>query len=247
MAVLLVSLAVMGILMSVAMPAWKTAVQREKEAELVFRGEQYARAIGLYQRKFAGGFPASIDMLVEQRFLRRKYKDPMTKDGEFQILYQLQAAAVPGQGAGASRTLGGPTSPLTPQTPQQSAPGQASAFGAQAAGPRGGIIGVASKSTEASLRLYNGRSRYNEWQFVYTAVSTGIGAPGTAQPGGTAPGAGRPGMPTGPGGLPGQPRPGQERSPFSPGGFGPSGGPGTRPGSPPTMPGQPGRPTRPPG
>lgn len=238
MAVLLVGLAVMGILMSVAMPAWRKAVQREKEAELVFRGEQYARAIGLFQRKYAGAFPTSVDMLVEQRFLRRKYKDPMTKDGEFQILYQLQAAATPGQGTPASRTLGGPTTPLTPPTAPQSVPGQTSVFGAGTVGPRGGIIGVTSKSAEQSMRLYNGRSRYNEWQFVYSAVSTGIGVPGGVGPGG----AGRPGMPTGPGGKPTPP--GGEGRPFTPGGFGQ---PGSRPGSPGTVssPAQPGRPIRP--
>ena len=38
MAALLVSIAVMGILMSVALPAWRQAARREKEAELVFRG-----------------------------------------------------------------------------------------------------------------------------------------------------------------------------------------------------------------
>ena len=45
MAALLVSLAVMSVLMSAALPAWRHQAQREKEAELVFRGEQYVRAI----------------------------------------------------------------------------------------------------------------------------------------------------------------------------------------------------------
>ena len=42
MAALLVSIAVMAVLMSVAMPAYRHLARREKEAELVFRGEQYA-------------------------------------------------------------------------------------------------------------------------------------------------------------------------------------------------------------
>ncbi len=59
MAALLVSIGVMMVLMSVAMPVWRHEVQREKEAELIFRGEQYARAINLYQRKMGpGNFPA---------------------------------------------------------------------------------------------------------------------------------------------------------------------------------------------
>ena len=49
MVALLVSLTIMGVMLSVAMPVWKQMAQREKEAELVFRGQQYARAIGLYQ------------------------------------------------------------------------------------------------------------------------------------------------------------------------------------------------------
>ena len=51
MAALLVALAVMAILMSVAMPVWRQQARREKEAELVWRGEQYARAIALYNFK----------------------------------------------------------------------------------------------------------------------------------------------------------------------------------------------------
>ena len=69
MAALLVTLAVMSVILGVAMPVWRTVVQREKEEELVFRGRQYARAIGLYQRKYAASYPASLDVLVEQRFV----------------------------------------------------------------------------------------------------------------------------------------------------------------------------------
>src|SRR5262249_48410412 len=79
MAALLVGLSVMAVLMSVALPVWKQQSQREKEAELVFRGEQFARAVGLFQRKNGPGtLPPNIDVLVNQRFLRRKFKDPIT-------------------------------------------------------------------------------------------------------------------------------------------------------------------------
>src|SRR5215216_2145543 len=76
MAALLVSIGVLTVIMSVALPVWRTLAQREKEAELIFRGEQYARAVNLYTRKMGpGNFPPSIDVLVQQRFLRKKYKD----------------------------------------------------------------------------------------------------------------------------------------------------------------------------
>ena len=178
MAALLVSIAVMGILMSVAMPAWRHAARREKEAELVFRGEQYARAIGLYQRRFAAAFPPSLDVLVEQKFLRRKYKDPMTEDGEFQVLYQASLAASAPGGGSAPSTLSGSGSQTGPSGPT----GGAGPGGAVMGGPRGGVIGVVSKSEEESIRLYNDRDHYNEWLFVYIATSTQLGrAPGVQQ------------------------------------------------------------------
>ena len=76
MAALLVAMSVMAIVMSVAMPTWSHMIRRDKEEELIFRGTQYARAINQYQRKFANASPASLDVLIEQRMLRKKFKDP---------------------------------------------------------------------------------------------------------------------------------------------------------------------------
>src|SRR5262245_54250160 len=78
MAALLIALSVMAILMTVAMPVWKQAARREKEEELIFRGRQYARAIGLFQRRAGPGvLPPNLDTLVQQHMLRKKYKDPI--------------------------------------------------------------------------------------------------------------------------------------------------------------------------
>ena len=73
MAALLVAMSLMAIMMTVVMPVWKQTAQREKEEELVFRGKQYVHAIGLFQRKFANAYPPNIDVLVDQRFLRKKF------------------------------------------------------------------------------------------------------------------------------------------------------------------------------
>ena len=58
---------------------------------MVWRGEQYERAIGLYYRKF-GKYPTKIEDLTKQtngvRFLRQAYKDPMNKDdGSWRFIY----------------------------------------------------------------------------------------------------------------------------------------------------------------
>jgi len=71
MAALLVAMSVLAVFMTVALPVWNTQAQREKEAELVFRGEQYARAVMLYQRKFANALPPSVDVLLNDRYLQR--------------------------------------------------------------------------------------------------------------------------------------------------------------------------------
>ena len=189
MAALLVAMSVMSIALSVALPAWRTATKREKEAELMFRGQQYAHAIALFQRKYAGAFPPNVDMLVQQKFLRKKYKDPITND-DFQIVPVGAAVGAPNAGAPASQT----------GTAQAGRAGQPAAQTPQAAGRAGGpvtttgMIGVVSKSAETSLRLFNGRNHYNEWVFVATQASTAAGGPV---------GAGTP-MPGGVGGLPGR-------------------------------------------
>ena len=81
MAVLLVAMSVMAVMMTVAMPVWKQMSQREKEAELVFRGRQYARAIELMQRKMPGALPPNLDILVTQKFLRKKFQGPNHRRG----------------------------------------------------------------------------------------------------------------------------------------------------------------------
>jgi len=233
MAALLVGLTVMAVVMTMAMPVWSTAAKRAREDELVFRGEQYARAIGLYQRKYANALPPSIDVLLNERFLRRKYLDPIT-GGEFQALTGAAGQATPGVGgagsggaqpgsAGAAR---GGVQPGTGGAAQSGGfagrglpaggTGQArqggalgGAPGGAAFGASGGIVGVASKSTEKSLRLYNGRGAYNEWTFVAVQRQTQAGA-GAA--GAQVPGPGRGGRAgdrgTGPGSGSGMNRPG---------------------------------------
>jgi len=191
MAALLVGMSVAAVLMTAAMPVWKQAVRREKEAELVFRGQQYARAIGLFQRRAGpGALPPSVDVLVTGRFLRKKFKDPITGQ-DFNLLS-------PSQGAGAGGA-GVPVPGQTPQEPQPATqpssglggvqpPGSVIAAQAGGRGAVGGIIGVASKSRESSLRIYNGRTRYNEWQFVYTQQTQAPSAPsGAPQRGGQPP------------------------------------------------------------
>ncbi len=78
MAALLVALAVMAVVMTALLPVWRTMAVRDKEAELLWRGQQYDRAIQLYRRKNAAPGTPSIDALIQGKFLRKRYKDPIT-------------------------------------------------------------------------------------------------------------------------------------------------------------------------
>ena len=183
MAALLVAMSVMAIMMTVAMPVWKQATQREKEEELVFRGMQYAHAIGMFQKKYANAYPPSLDVLVNEKFLRKKYKDPITNDDFAPLLVGQN-----GQGgtqigaAGRSGASGGTATPQQqPQTGGRGPAGASNAPGGAGGGSTGGgIMGVTSKSKDKSIRLYNGRSHYNEWQFVWVpqTQAPGVGTPG---------------------------------------------------------------------
>jgi type II secretory pathway pseudopilin PulG len=195
--------------------------RRDREEELIHRGVQYSRAIRAYFKKF-GRYPSRIEDLENtnnQRFLRKRYKDPITGQ-DFKLLHfgeaqmsmggpvagatpasamagtamagaAMAGAAAAGAGpAGASPTgaqgfnLGpaataaageaqpGPaTNPTDAGTASGSSAGQsASARGNQLSSQvfgGGPIIGVVSASKAESIREFNNKNHYNQWQFIY--------------------------------------------------------------------------------
>jgi type II secretory pathway pseudopilin PulG len=232
----------MLITLSIAIPRIAQQIKREKEEELLHRGREYAVAIKRFYHK-NGTYPVSIEQLEStnnQRFLRKRYRDPMTEKGEWklvhigeaQITIPTTAAANNNQGnsltttpnnpptgaagssgfgsnSGASGLAGGssigssgfnsgnqglggggglgssglgsgsqslssPTPTASPTGNQPSGTGQlgtlttqniaTSGPGAQGGGP---IIGVASTSTQTSIKEFNNANEYDKWMFVY--------------------------------------------------------------------------------
>lgn len=99
--VLMLLVAALVISMLAMAPAIKASIRRDKEEEMVHRGAQYARAVRRYFKQF-GRYPPTLEALEDTnhiRFLRRRYKDPLTEDGEWQVVrygdvhFNLAAAA----------------------------------------------------------------------------------------------------------------------------------------------------------
>ncbi|MSO49552.1 MAG: type II secretion system protein [Acidobacteria bacterium] len=196
MVVLLVVMAIMAMGMSALLPTWRQQAIREQEEELIFRGNQYARALALYSRKNNNLLPSDIEVLHTGKYLRKKYKDPIT-GGDFGLLPAGQPTGAAGRGApGAGGT--GRTGGAAPQT------GRGAPTGTQILGSIGGVY---SKSTNTSIRVYLSQQRYIDWPFTVQNALLLMGrAGGAGQPG--QPGGGRDGRggPVGSGGGPGDPR-----------------------------------------
>ena len=85
---LLLFIAVLSIGLGVVVQGISFEAKRDREEELIHRGTQYSRAV----RKFikaVGRYPNSIEELESTnntRFLRKRYKDPITKK-DFKILH----------------------------------------------------------------------------------------------------------------------------------------------------------------
>jgi len=85
--------AIMGGSLALVGEVWHTAVAREKEAELLYVGNQYRKAI---ERYYLGGpslYPRNLPDLLKDprkpdtvRYLRRLYSDPITGKDEWGIL-----------------------------------------------------------------------------------------------------------------------------------------------------------------
>lgn len=93
---------VMAILSQVVLQNMYTQRRRTREDEMIWRGNQYVRAIRLYYRK-TGHYPQSIDDLksgvADLHFLRyAAYKDPINKDedGAWRFIYVNSAGQIIG-------------------------------------------------------------------------------------------------------------------------------------------------------
>ena len=174
--VVLLMMVVMGLAAGIAGNTWKNVMQREREEELLFRGDQYRRALESYFKAAhagaKGAYPRSVEDLLKDprslktlRHLREAYKDPFTGE-DFELVQE-----------------GGTVTGL---------PGAAQSLA--------GIRGVRSKSGlepfkkggfRAPYEDFDGAEAYSDWKFVF--VPAQAGQPGATQP--PQPGVGQPASP----------------------------------------------------
>lgn len=167
----LIGVTLMGIGVSAAVTLWSQVVQRDREAELLFRGEAVVRALERFQEDRPGTLPETLDDLVEGKYLRRAWLDPMT-GRSFRI---LRAAAPAGAASSAADAAAGPR-PTNPAGEEalRPAPATRPAEEGDDDSPTG-ITGVVSTSDLLSFRTYEGARRYNEWRFEAQVAAAAAG------------------------------------------------------------------------
>ena len=181
---------VLLISLTAALPRVYTQGQREKEEELIFRGNEYARAIALFRRQFKR-YPTSVKELLKTngiRFLRHEYSDPMTRTGKWRFVH-ADANGTPLDSLTLARptvakplgggSFGSETKPATPAAEEEKESGEKSAFFGDRKEIQGAfLIGVASTSKKNSIRKWNNRTRYNEWEFLGVELNLAGTVPG---------------------------------------------------------------------
>lgn len=139
---ILVSFFVIAVLLVAAVQPASIVAKREREAELVFRGEEYTEAIRLFQQEHGGAYPTKLKQLLQQgpkkhRYIRRLYRNPFDTEGKWILLGPgTTVVSKDDKGNTVYKSSGAPTGlPTAPATPaptpgQQGVPGA----GAPAAG-----------------------------------------------------------------------------------------------------------------
>jgi type II secretory pathway pseudopilin PulG len=200
MAGLVVVIAIMLIFSAVGFQGWANVVQRDNEAEMIFRAQDLVRAIQRYRKDHGGIGPEKLEELKEpgtkgQYYLRQEWTDPLVEDGKWGLLYTGRGGAIidpcaPGP------TLGGPGGGLPdsifdkdrkrkrPGRDLQNRAGgrgnQNQGRGEQSTGLR--IAGVKSLCEEEPFRLYRNQAEYKLWLFTYLDLEQQAQAPSGENP-----------------------------------------------------------------
>ncbi|MCX7831203.1 MAG: hypothetical protein N2445_09150, partial [Acidobacteria bacterium] len=177
---ILVMLFLLAIFLLWAVQPASTVMQREKEAELIFRGEQICEALRNYQKDHGGGFPSELKELLKRSpknvpYLRRLYKNPFDPEGKWCYLAP-GTTSIRYKEDGSKEILpsGGVAQQTAPSQGSQNQPGDVSGKpGSQMQvkvlpftldGKEGlPILGVYAKHNKPAFRKYLDSNEISEW------------------------------------------------------------------------------------
>lgn len=175
----LFSVVLAGVVMAGVGQVWQAKAQREKEAELLYVGEQFRKAIMSYYNTGTKQFPETLEELLEdkraaatKRHLRKIYMDPITNTAEWGIIEEpppggntvsgnspaASQNTTPGnnavlggnQASGSNQPSGNSLTPNTGQTSGSTTPNQASNNAAPNSSP-----GIGSNLTKRITGVYS--------------------------------------------------------------------------------------------
>ena len=141
----LLMMALMVIAATYEAPRVVQQLKRDREEEMIHRGTEYARAIKKYYKKM-GSYPSTIEQLENTnniRFLRKRYKDPLTKDGKWTLLHYNDVINT-------LATTGGPGIPAAGLA-SQGQPGLGTPAGQQGSSTFGSSFAPGSTSTSGGF------------------------------------------------------------------------------------------------
>jgi general secretion pathway protein G len=113
---LITVVAIVGILAAIAVPQYKMAILQAKEGVLREDLFRFRDAIDQYYID-KGKYPASLDALAEEGYLRKIPVDPITQAADWEPVFEEQDPDRPGEQPGVSDVKSGSTEPSLSGTP----------------------------------------------------------------------------------------------------------------------------------
>jgi len=161
----LVVVVILSISMSVLLKSWSYRTKRMKENELLFRGKQYARAIQKYYQ-IHRRYPFTLEELsrTKPRLIRQLWKDPMTKNGKWGLVYLSDVQSGKLLAEKARKLL--PTLRVAGRdeiSPQPESPVETEEHSGKL---KGQIVGVYSRSKDIPFLNYQKGKMYSDWKFM---------------------------------------------------------------------------------
>jgi len=162
----IVMVVILSISMAMIAEKWTNVMKREKENELLFRGSQYAQAIKKFYLVHKR-YPFKLEELVETnpRCIRKLYKEPFSKDGEWKLIYLSDLASgrvfsdknanAPGSG---KKPNPSPINRIVPQSDDKIM-------------VSGQIVGVYSSCKDRPYKDFMKGDTYSDWKFIAPVIT----------------------------------------------------------------------------